>query len=100
MRSRGGSLEGAHFVGAAGHGACVLRVHFAAPRTRVLHLGHDLYRISAGQVTLGAPGGPAGGIGVQIQTHHNPEPSGLLLASPALPALALARRRRRPAGAA
>jgi len=68
-----------------------LRVRFTSPTTRVLHLGHDLYGISVGEVTLGAPGGP-GGIGVQIQTHHNPEPSTLLL-----PALALARRRRRAA---
>jgi hypothetical protein len=77
-----------------------LHVSFTSPVTRTLHLGHDLYTISVGQVTLGAPGRDIGGISASIQTRHNPEPSSLLLAALALPALRLARRRQRSARAA
>src|SRR5262249_38030033 len=34
-----------------------LHVRFTSPLTRFLHLGHDLYYISVGQVTLGTPRG-------------------------------------------
>ena len=69
---------------------------FLGQKTYQFDLNHHIYDISIGAFTApGAPGsGDLGSIAVDVSIHHNPEPSSLILAGLALPALALLRRRR------
>jgi hypothetical protein len=73
---------------------------FTSPLTQTLHLGHYIYDITL--EAFSPPGIPSskalGTITAHVNVHHNPEPSGLVLAAAGLPVAALALRRRRRAG--
>jgi hypothetical protein len=49
-------------------------------RFKMLHIGHNLYKIDINQIVApGQPGGGSGSIGAMVKVHKNPEPSTLLL---------------------
>jgi hypothetical protein len=71
-------------------------ITISPPVTTRLHLGDHFYDVTvARSAWLGLPGDPPTSISAQVRVSHNPEPSSLVLAVLAGPALGLTFRRRR-----